>query len=145
MTSIRILIVDDHELVRRSICKLLTTQPDLDVVCEASDGYEAVHKAEAYQPHVVLLDIGIPEVNGLVATPLIKKVAPNAEILIVTSHDHLFFVHEAFAAGARGFLSKTDLAAELISAIRDVHSKKKFVSKHLKGAAIDHRSGEVAS
>lgn len=132
MSSIRILVVDDHELVRRSICKLLIAEPDFDVVSEATTGYEAVRKAEEHRPSVVLLDIGLPELNGLLAAPLIKRVAPEAEILMITNHDNVFFVREAFSAGARGFLSKSDLSSELIAAVRDVHSKKEFIGSNLR-------------
>jgi DNA-binding NarL/FixJ family response regulator len=144
MTSIRILVVDDHELVRRNICNILTLDPDLDVVCQASSGYEAIRKSEELQPDVILLDISLPELNGLMATPLIKKVSPKAEVLIVTSHDNLFFVREAFAAGAQGFLSKSDVSAELISAVRQVHSKKRFVSKNMMAVAVEHNAGKAA-
>ncbi len=131
MNSIRILVVDDHELVRRGICNLLSLEDDLHVVGQASSGYEAIRKAEEYQPDVVLLDISIPELNGLMAAPLIKKFAPRTEILMVTNHDNPFFVREAFVVGARGFLIKSDIAQELIRAVRQVYSKKKFVSKNL--------------
>jgi DNA-binding NarL/FixJ family response regulator len=123
--------VDDHELIRRNICGLLTTQPDLSVVCEASAGHEAVRKASEYQPDVVLLDIGLPDLNGLLAAPLIKKAAPKAEILIVTNNESSFFVREALGAGARGFLCKSQLSAELIPAVREVHARKQFISKSL--------------
>ena len=137
MTPIRILVVDDHELVRVYMCNLLRAEPDLEVVGQAATGYEAIHMAEKQQPDVVLLDISMPELNGLMATPLIKKVAPRVEILIVTSHDNLFFVREAFTAGARGFLSKSNIPHELVGAVKQVHSKKKFVSKNLDGATLD--------
>lgn len=137
MTTIRILLVDDHELVRRNIRDFLAPEPDLDVVSEASSAYEAVRKAEACQPDVVLLDIGIPELNGLQAAPLIKKVAPNTELLFVTAYDNPSFVREAFAAGARGFLSKIDIGYDLVSAIRMVHLKRQFVSRSLTNLATN--------
>ncbi len=77
---------------------------------------------------MVLLDISIPELNGLQAAPLIVKAAKNTEILIVTNHEHPFVVREAFEAGARGFLLKSDIAREMVTAIREVHLKKRFVS-----------------
>jgi DNA-binding NarL/FixJ family response regulator len=143
MPSIRILVVDDHELIRRNMCKLLSTQPDFDVVCEAASGYEAIRKAGEHQPHVVLLDLSIPELNGLMAAPLIKRAAAEAQILIVTSHDNLFFVCEAFRAGAQGFLSKNDLCTELIAAVRQVHARQKFVSIKLRSMA-DRPGGYLA-
>ena len=132
MNLIRILVVDDHEILRRNICNLLMTETDLDVVSQASTGREAVERAEEHQPHVVVMDISMPELNGLVATPLIKKVAPSAEILIVTGHNTPSVLQEAFGAGARGFLSKDDIATDLIQAVRAVHSQKQFLSTAVK-------------
>jgi DNA-binding NarL/FixJ family response regulator len=123
------LVVDDHEVIRKKVCRLLATQPDFIVVCEASAGREAVLRASEHQPDVVVLDISLPDLNGLLAAPLIKKASPAAEILIVTNNETSFFVREALSAGARGFLCKSQLAAELIRAVRDVHAKKRFVSE----------------
>jgi two-component system nitrate/nitrite response regulator NarL len=144
LTSIRILIVDDHELVRRHIVTVLTTEADLNVVDHPSDGHEAIRKAEEHQPDVVLLDLNLPELNGLIAAPLIKKAAPHAEILVVTSHHSLFFVRAAFRAGARGFLSKDDIYPELVSAVRQVHAKQRFVGKNTETGAVDVIVGEAA-
>lgn len=129
---IRILVVDDHEILRRNICNLLMTEMDLDVVSQASTGREAVARAEQHQPHVVVMDISMPELNGLAAAPLIKKVAPSAEILIVTGHATPSVLREAFGAGARGFLSKNDIATDLIQAVRAVHSQQQFLSTAVK-------------
>ena len=129
---IRILVVDDHEILRRNICNLLMTETDLDVVSQASTGREAVARAEQHQPHVVVMDISMPELNGLAAAPLIKKVAPSAEILIVTGHATPSVLREAFGAGARGFLSKNDIATDLIQAVRAVYSQQQFLSTAVK-------------
>ena len=107
---------------------MLDRHSDLQVVGDASDGHEAIRKAEEYQPDVVLLDISIPELNGLQAAPLIIKAAKNTEILIVTNHEQPFVVREAFEAGAQGFLLKSDIAGEMVTAIRQVHQKNRFVS-----------------
>jgi DNA-binding NarL/FixJ family response regulator len=132
LNLIRILVVDDHEILRRNICNLLMTEMDLDVVSQASTGREAVARAEQHQPHVVVMDISMPELNGLAAAPLIKKVAPSAEILIVTGHATPSVLREAFGAGARGFLSKNDIATDLIQAVRAVHSQQQFLSTAVK-------------
>ena len=108
------------------------TEMDLDVVSQASTGREAVARAEQHQPHVVVMDISMPELNGLAAAPLIKKVAPSAEILIVTGHATPSVLREAFGAGARGFLSKNDIATDLIQAVRAVHSQQQFLSTAVK-------------
>lgn len=128
MPVIRILVVDDHAIVRRTLCSLLNAQPGMEVVSEAADGMQAIRKAEECQPDVVLLDIAIPEINGLHAAPLIKQVAPDAEILMVSQYEERFFARHAFAAGARGFLSKTHATAQLVGAVREVYAKKRFLS-----------------
>lgn len=130
VAAIRILLVDDHELVRRNLCRLLS-EPEFTVVSEAASGFEAVRMAQEHQPDVVVLDVSIPELNGLQAAPLIKKTAPAAEILFVTQFDNPFFVRMAFAAGGRGFLTKSDAGAELLTAVRAVYSKREFVSKSI--------------
>ncbi|HEX2662305.1 MAG TPA: response regulator transcription factor, partial [Candidatus Acidoferrum sp.] len=93
-----------------------------------------IEMAKQYQPDVVLLDIAMPELNGLQIAALLKKVAPQTEILIVTQYDHHFFVREAFAVGARGFLKKSDAGTELLTAVTEVFTKKQFLSKSLRAA-----------
>lgn len=132
MAAIRILVVDDHNLVRQTLCGFLNAEPDMEVVCEARGGLQAIRKAEKYQPDVVVLDIGIPELNGLNATPLIKQVAPNTEILVVSQYEDSFFARRAFAGGARGFITKTHVKAELIKAVKQVHAKKRFLGQQVK-------------
>jgi DNA-binding NarL/FixJ family response regulator len=117
MPAIRILLVDDHQLIRRNLCNLLATDPEFNVISQASSGFEAVRKAQECQPDVILLDVNIPDLNGLLAAPLLKKIEPDAEILFVTQYDNPFFVRQAFAAGARGFLTKSDAGAELLTAV----------------------------
>jgi DNA-binding NarL/FixJ family response regulator len=138
------LIVDDNELVRRGICDLLASELDLEVVSEASNGYGAIRKAEEHKPDVVVLDISMPELNGLQATPLIKKVAESAEILTITNHSDLYFVRESFATGARGFLLKDDISTDLITAIKTVYAKKPFVSRTVRKAGFNMPSADVA-
>ncbi len=131
LSLIRLLVVDDNEVIRREICTFLSLQPGLEVVAEATDGVEAIRMAEISQPDVVLLDISLPRLNGFQAAPLIKQVAPQAQLLFVTLHDNPFFVREAFSAGALGFLTKTDVPSQLAPAVQAVYMKKKFVSRHL--------------
>jgi two-component system, NarL family, response regulator NreC len=128
---VRILVVDDFEIVRRNLCRLLASERDFEVVSQAATGLEAIKEAERYQPDVVLLDISMPELNGLAATPLIKKVAPNSKILIVSNHDNAGFVREALSSGALGFISKSDLGAEIASAVRTVNNNEIFLGKSL--------------
>jgi len=134
---ISILVVDDLEVIRRQIGIILGSQRDLNVVAEASNAFEAIRNAERFQPDIVLLDISMPELNGLQAIPLIKKVAPSAEIVILTQYDNLFFVREAFITGAAGFLTKSDVPAELAIAVREVFAKRSFVSKSIASPTHD--------
>jgi DNA-binding NarL/FixJ family response regulator len=113
----RMLVADDHEVVRRGLFYLLKTQPDCEICGEAADGREAVEKAQKLRPDVVILDIGMPRLNGLEATRQILKILPDTKILILTLHDSDQIVREVLDAGARGFLLKSDAARDLVAAI----------------------------
>jgi DNA-binding NarL/FixJ family response regulator len=134
--EVTILVVDDQEIIRHGIASLLADEPGLNVIAQATSGTDAVKKAGEYQPDIVLLDLGIPELNGLLVTPMIKKVAPKSEVLIVTQYDHPYLASHAFATGARGFLSKLDLAEQLIQAVRQVAAKQRFLSRGVKAASV---------
>jgi len=128
---IHVLVVDDMQLIRERLSAILSDHSEFVVVAEASNGWEAVEKARRYQPDVVLLDISMPELNGLQAAPMIKNAAPATQIVIVTQHNNHFFMRAAFAFGVLGFLDKKDAGTELHKAVNDVFSKKTFVSKSL--------------
>src|SRR5690348_14596985 len=113
---IRVLVVDDIQLIRERLCAILSENSELVVVAEASNGWEAIEKAKKHQPDVVLLDISMPELNGLQAAPLIKQAAPASQILIVTQHNNHFFMRAAFAVGVLGFMEKKDAGTELLKA-----------------------------
>ncbi|MFZ3213112.1 MAG: response regulator transcription factor [Terriglobales bacterium] len=115
--AFRILLADDHEVVRRGLCSLLRAQAEWEVCGEACDGREAVEKASQLRPEVVILDIGMPNLNGLEATRQILKAHPQTNILILTLHDSEQVVRDILDAGARGFLSKSDAARDLIAAV----------------------------
>lgn len=115
--AFRILLADDHEVVRRGLCSLLRVQPEWEVCGEACDGREAVEKALQLKPDVVILDIGMPNLNGLEATRQILKANPQIRILILTLHDSEQVIRDILDAGARGFLSKSDAARDLIAAV----------------------------
>lgn len=128
--SIPILIVDDHEMARRSFRAILETEPDLHVVAEASNGLEAVEKAAACAPVVVLMDIGMAEMNGMEATRRLHHELPDIDVLIVTMHFSEELVKEAMLAGAKGYLLKTDVDRELIAAIRTLCRHESYFSSH---------------
>lgn len=127
----RILVVDDHEVVRREFCALLRAQPDLDVVCDVANGEDAVRKAAELQPDVILLDISLPGLDGFTTARLIREVVPTAEILFVSQHDTLQMVREALRAGGRGYVVKLDAIEELVAAVRSVSQRKQFISARL--------------
>jgi DNA-binding NarL/FixJ family response regulator len=118
--KLRILIADDHELVRHGIRALLQARPGWKVVGEAANGSEAVEKAGKLKPDLAILDIGMPQTDGLEATRLIREFAPNTQILILTLHDSEQMVRRVLEAGARGYVLKSDLAAHLVKAIKSV-------------------------
>jgi DNA-binding NarL/FixJ family response regulator len=128
--SLRIFVADDHEVVRRGLCALLQAQPDWEVCGEAADGREALDKVQKLKPDVVILDIGMPSLNGLEATRQILKINPQTRILILTLHDSDQVVREVLNAGARGFLLKSDAARDLVAAVDALrHDKTYFTSK----------------
>ena len=124
-----ILVVDDHPVARKTICALLRAQPDFDVICDATNGTEAVIQAMDLKPDVVVLDIGMPGMNGLDAARLIRKAAPSAEILFLSQHAELETVKQAFRVGGRGYVVKSDAGRELISAVHAVLAKNRYLNE----------------
>ena len=122
---LRMLVVDDSDIVRRLICQILQTQPDIEIVCEASDGEDAIRKVRVHRPDVVLMDITMPVMNGFDATRRIRHEFPLTLVLIVSQYDSAPFMREAIAAGASGYVVKDNASAELIPALR------KTVSEHM--------------
>jgi DNA-binding NarL/FixJ family response regulator len=124
-----ILVVDDHPVARKTICALLRTEPDFDVICDATSGTEAAAQAKDFKPDVVVLDINMPGMNGLEAARQIKKAAPSAEILFLSQHAELETIRQAFRVGGRGYVVKSDAGKELISAVRAVRAKNRYLNE----------------
>lgn len=126
--TIRILIADDHEIVRRGLRTLLETQPGCVVVGEAPNGRQAVEMAKELQPDVALLDLDMPELRGIDATRQILAAVPQTEVLILSVHDSEQMVRQVMACGARGYLVKSDAGSDLLAAIEAATRHKTFVS-----------------
>jgi len=128
MTALRILIADDHSVVRAGLRSLLESHPGWEVCAEAADGREAVDKAAKLKPHVAVLDIGMPLLNGVDATRRIRKSSPHTEILILTMHESEDLVQQVTEAGARGYILKDDADRILIAAVDAVRNHKPYFS-----------------
>jgi two-component system, NarL family, response regulator NreC len=131
MPSTRVLVVDDHDAVRRSICSLLSSEPTLDVICQTATGEDAVIKAIELQPDLILMDISLPGISGIEAVRRIRKVSRESHIIFVSQHDSLQMVNEAFNVGGHGYLTKSDAHLELLMAVRAVRGGRRFVSQRL--------------
>ena len=121
--TLRVLVVDDNDIVRRFICQILQTQADIEVVCQAADGADAVRKVREHRPHVVLLDITMPVMNGFEAARLIKHEFPSTLIVVVSQSDSAPFAREAIAAGANAYVVKSNASTELIPMLRKTVSE----------------------
>jgi DNA-binding NarL/FixJ family response regulator len=145
MHHTRILVVDDHDAVRRGICSILSTVPEFDIVCETSTGEEAVAKAQGYLPDIVLLDISLPRIGGLEAARSIRAVSPLSRILFMSQYDSKEMVQEAFSAGGTGYLLKSDAGRELLNAIRAVQVGTLYVSDKIVFSGQETLSGRGRS
>jgi len=137
MMPFRILVADDHEIVRQGLCTLLRQQPDWEVCGEAGDGRDAVAKVLSLRPDAVILDVAMPNLNGLEATRQILKANPKIKILILTLHDSDQLVQEVLNAGARGFMLKTDAARDLVAAMEALRRDKVFFTPRVAAMVLD--------
>jgi NarL family two-component system response regulator LiaR len=120
MNKIRLLVVDDQTVVREGLAAILTFYPDVEVVGQAEDGVQALKLAQQTQPDVILLDLVMPNMDGLTTIPKIKEIAPKARILVVTAFAETDRVYQAIKAGALGYILKDATREQLLQAIRDV-------------------------
>lgn len=132
---IRVLVVEDHEQFRCFVRATLSTRPELQVISEASDGLEAIQKAAELQPDLIVLDIGLPSLNGIEAARRIRKLSPNSKILFLSQESSTEVVQEALSIGALGFVVKADAGSELLAAVEAVLRNQQFVSRTFK--AVD--------
>jgi DNA-binding NarL/FixJ family response regulator len=123
---LRILVADDHDIIRRGLKQLLTAKPGWEVVAEAKNGREAVALAEQFKPDVVVMDISMPELNGLEAARQIRKQLPKTEIVILTLHFSDQLVHDIVEAGARAYIMKSDADRDLVAAVEALSHRRSF-------------------
>jgi two-component system, NarL family, response regulator NreC len=141
---IRIVIVDDHAVVRSGLKLLLDGQEDLEVVGEAGDARTAVFEVRAQKPDVILMDVVMPTGSGIEATPDVLKEAPDAKVLILSMQDDPAYVREAFAAGASGYVLKEAADAELVAAVREVAAGQRYVHPALGARLVAAEADERA-
>lgn len=134
--KIKVMIADDHAILRAGLKMLVNAQADMEVVSEASDGEKAVQTARETKPDVALLDLTMPQVGGLKALELMVRDCRNTRVLVLTMHDDPAYLRSALAAGASGYLLKRAVDAELIAAIRAVHRGGIFVDPRVAGILI---------
>jgi two-component system response regulator NreC len=130
------LLVDDHTIVRQGIKALLDTQEGIEVVGEAEDGREAIEKAKQMAPDVIVIDITMPNLNGIEATRQIKKINPEMKVLVLTVHDNEEYIHRILQAGASGYLLKESAVSDLVSAINAVEKGNIFLSPSISKVVV---------
>jgi DNA-binding NarL/FixJ family response regulator len=136
----RILLADDHSVVRQGFRLILENQPDMEVVGEASNGREAVTVAESLQPDVIIMDVTMPELNGIEATRRIGELAPRARVLALSMHKDSVYVREILRAGAKGYLLKDAAGNDLLAAVRAVARGEGYLSPAVSDAVLtDYR------
>ncbi len=137
MPALKVLIADDHEIVRQGLRSMLEAQRECQVVGEAGDGRQAVTLTKELNPDVVILDIGMPTLNGLEATRQILKMRPQTKVLILTMHESDSVIREVLDAGARGYILKTDAGRDLVTAVDSLRRNKTFFTSRVSQMILD--------
>lgn len=143
--SIRVLIVEDYEPFQRLVASILQKQPELQIICKVSDGLEAVQKAEELQPDLILLDIGLPSLNGIEAARQIRKLSPKSKILFVSQESSVETVQGALSTEAQGYVLKSDARRELLEGVNAVLRGEQFVGGRFAGHDFSGASDAGAS
>lgn len=140
-----VMLADDHAVVRRGFALILASQPDMQVVAEVSNGREAVERAEELQPAVCVMDVTMPELNGIEATRRLLKVAPRTRVLALSMHKDSVYVREILRAGAKGYLLKDSSEADFLKAVRAVSGGQGFLSPEVADAVLDDYRKHVSN
>jgi DNA-binding NarL/FixJ family response regulator len=126
MASLRVLVVDDHESVRKGVCAILASRPELEICGEATDGREAIAKASELHPEVVVMDVSMPGMDGISAAREILKSQPETRIIILSMHDSRQLLESARKIGIRGYVTKSQAGTALLDAVEAVHQDREF-------------------
>lgn len=137
MRTLSILVADDHVVVRRGLRALLESQPKWKVIAEASNGNEAVEKAIRLRPDLVIMDLSMPELNGLDATALLLKANPNVRVLILSMHHTEDLIQKTLNSGARGYVLKSDAERDLVTAVESILGNRTFFTPAVSDAVLD--------
>ena len=143
--TIRILAADDHQLIRQGIAGLIADEPGMTVVAEAANGREAIDQFRTHRPDVTLMDLQMPELNGIEAMTAIRAEFPEARIIVLTTYTGDVQVLRAIKAGASGYLLKSTLVNEMLAAIRAVHAGRKALSAEVSFDLAEHSAQEALS
>ncbi len=135
--SITILLVDDHQILREGLRAILETQAGLEVVGEADNGREAIREAQRLRPDVIVMDIAMPEINGIEAARTLREVGQLPRIVMLSMHAHTEYIFRALQAGADGYVVKESATAEVADAIRSVHQGRRYLSASIADSVID--------
>ena len=141
----RVLIVDDHAFIRRGVQTILHPFPEWEFCGEAENGKEAIRMADELKPEVIIMDISMPELNGIEATRAIRKKQPGVKIVLLTLHDSSELLRIAFRAGARGYLLKTDAEQELVKALTVVVGEGAYISPKIDSEVVKSVVKEMSS
>jgi two-component system, NarL family, response regulator NreC len=131
MNTYKILLADDHALFRQGLKRILSEKKDLEVIGEVADGLELIKLLNKVKPHIIILDISMPNIRGIEAIPEIKSIKPDSKILILTMHRDMEYLQQAISSGADGYLLKEDADSELFSAIKKIKQGKIYISPKL--------------
>ncbi len=143
MNKIRVLMVDDHALMRDGIRALIDLQDDIEIVAEACEGQDAIDKAQEFKPDVIIMDISMPDMDGLEATRRIKKKDPTVKVLVLTQHDNREYILSTIKSGSDGYLPKRALGSEFVAAIRTVYQGNSFLYPAAAGTLIEDYRRQV--
>lgn len=135
--TIRVLLADDHSVLRDGLAALLGAQDGITVVAHAQDGREAVRKATEFKPDVAIVDIVMPELDGIEATRLLQRSSPQTQVVILSMHSTTEHIYRALQAGAKGYLLKESAGAELVAGVRNVHAGRRYLSQKITETVVD--------